>query len=81
MNAMQIRVQFFAHLTEKFGEFDTFLLSPGATATQLLDLLRKRQPEASALLSVCRIATDERILSDGDALPSQVCVFPPMSGG
>ena len=81
MNEMKIHVQFFAHLSERFGAAQTLCLEAGASTADLLDLLCSMKPETSALLAVCRIATDERILSSGETLPSHVCVFPPMSGG
>jgi len=77
----EIQVQFFAHLAEKFGEHRTVLLKPGSSTIDLMDLLSAMRPDVSGLLAVCRVATDERILSSGEALPHRVCVFPPMSGG
>lgn len=77
----EIHVQFFAHLAEAFGSSRIFSLRQDAGTTDLFEALRAIKPETSRLLSVCRIATDERILADGETLPSSVCIFPPMSGG
>lgn len=77
----EVRVEFYAHLSEKFGSTRTVSLKTNANAMDLLDLLRSLKPEAAGLLAVCRIATDERILNSGEILPARVCVFPPMSGG
>ncbi len=84
MEAVQIRVQFFARSRELAGCAEAVeAVPPGSSVGELLEKLFRRFPRLAELKKSLRVAvgldyrSGEHLLQDGD----EVSILPPMQGG
>jgi molybdopterin converting factor small subunit len=83
MDKRPIKIICFAGLRKYFGSEATVLVESGASYSKVIDELKAINPEATEILSSCRIAVNEDFISLDELLKSENTLFliPPSSGG
>ena len=83
MNKKAIKIICFAGLRKYFGSEVTVLVESGASYSKVIDELKSVNPEATEVLSSCRIAVNEEFVSLNDPVKTENTLFliPPSSGG
>lgn len=83
MDKISIKIVCFAGLRKYFGAETTVHVEPGSSYSKIIDKLKEMKPEASEVLSSCRIAVNEEFVSLGEKIKSENTMFliPPSSGG
>ena len=83
MDKRPIRIICFAGLRKYFGSEVTVLVETGASYSKVIDELNAINPEATEILSSCRIAVNEEFISLNEPLKPENILFliPPSSGG
>lgn len=83
MNKTPIKIICFAGLRKYFGSELTVLVETGASYSQVINELKVINPEATEILSSCRIAVNEDFISLEELLEPENILFliPPSSGG
>lgn len=83
MDKRLIKIICFAGLRKYFGSETTVLVEPGASYSKIIDELKGINPEATEVLSSCRIAVNEEFISLDGPLKTENTIFliPPSSGG
>ena len=78
-----LTVLYFAAAREAAGAAREALDATPATVADLRRALLERHPALARVLPQCRIAVNQEMARDGDALPpgAEVAVIPPVSGG
>jgi sulfur-carrier protein len=80
---IKITIQVFAVLKEYFEEKFEINISEQSSCMAILSLLGKLQPQATGLLSKCRVASEEAILDNNYTFNNndKIYIIPPSSGG
>jgi len=80
---VQLTILYFAGAREAAGAAREAIEGAPATVSELRRLLIERHPALARVLPQCRIAVNQEMAEDADALPSgaEVAVIPPVSGG
>ena len=80
---VEITVSCFAGLRKYFAATETVKCTLPATCDEILEKMLAKNPEASVMLSKCRIAIGEQFVPQDFVLTENVVVFliPPSSGG
>ncbi|HYQ80553.1 MAG TPA: molybdenum cofactor biosynthesis protein MoaE [Anaeromyxobacteraceae bacterium] len=80
---MALTVLYFAAAREAAGTERETLEAAPATVADLRRLLVERHPGLARVLVRCRIALDQRLAEEADAVPpvAEVAVIPPVAGG
>ena len=83
MDKRNIKIVCFAGLRKYFGGEVSVFVDSGATYSKVIDELKTLNPEASEVLSNCRIAVNEKFVSLDETIKSENTLFliPPSSGG
>jgi len=83
MDKRPIKIICFAGLRKYFGNEITVLVKSGASYSEVIDELKAINPEATDVLSSCRIAVNEEFISLDEPLKTENILFliPPSSGG
>ena len=83
MDKRPIKIICFAGLRKYFGSEATVLVESGASYSKVIDELKAINPEATEILSSCRIAVNEDFISLDEPLKPENTIFliPPSSGG
>lgn len=83
MDKRPIKIICFAGLRKYFGSEVTVLVESGASYSNVIDELKAVNPEATEVLSSCRIAVNEEFVSLKEPIGTENTVFliPPSSGG
>lgn len=83
MDKRPIKIICFAGLRKYFGSETTVLIETGASYSKVIDELKLINPEATEVLSSCRIAVNEEFISLDEPLKPGNTLFliPPSSGG
>lgn len=83
MNKTPIKIICFAGLRKYFGSEVTVHVESGASYSNVIDELKVINPEATEILSSCRIAVNEDFISLNELLKPENTLFliPPSSGG
>lgn len=83
MDNKSIQVICFAGLKKYFGNETTVSVGLGASYSALIDALKALKPEATEVLSSCRIAVNEKFVPLNEPIGNEITVFliPPSSGG
>ncbi len=79
----QLTIQLFARLKDFFPPTVEIELSEAATTHDVLEVLKKQEPQAAIVLDNCRVAVGEDIVSP-DYTPVTndiIFILPPSSGG
>lgn len=83
MRNIQIKVLFFGSLKEFFCDQVELQVPDNINLGRLMKIFKEKSPEASNILSSCRIAVDNE-LRDLDFIvnePLEIAFLPPYSGG
>jgi sulfur-carrier protein len=83
---MKLQVRYFASIREALGAGESVDAPPGATLSQLRDLLIQRSPAHAAALArgrALRCALNQALSDESVAIPegAEVAFFPPVTGG
>ena len=83
MDKRPIKIICFAGLRKYFGSELTVHIDSGASYSDVIDELKVINPEATEILSSCRIAVNEEFVSLNELLKTENILFliPPSSGG
>jgi len=83
MDRIPIKIICFAGLRKYFGSEVTVLVESGVSYSNVIDELKVINPEATEVLSSCRIAINEEFISLSELLKPENTLFliPPSSGG
>ena len=83
MDKRPIKIICFAGLRKYFGSEATVLVESGASYSVVINELKAINPEATEILSSCRIAVNEDFISLDEPLKPENILFliPPSSGG
>lgn len=83
MDKRLIKIICFAGLRKYFGSEVTVLVESGASYSKVIVELKAIKPEATEVLSSCRIAVNEEFISLSEPLKPENTIFliPPSSGG
>ena len=83
MDKIPIKIICFAGLRKYFGTEVTVLVETGTNYSKVIDELKVINPEATEILSSCRIAVNEEFISLDELLKPENILFliPPSSGG
>lgn len=83
MNKRSIKIICFAGLRKYFGSEVKVLVESRASYSKVIDELKIINPEATEILSSCRIAVNEDFISLDEPLKPENILFliPPSSGG
>jgi len=83
MEKRSIKIICFAGLRKYFGSEVTVLVESGASYSNVIEELKVINPEATEILSSCRIAVNEEFISLDELLKPENTIFliPPSSGG
>jgi len=83
MEKRSIKIICFAGLRKYFGSEVTVLVESEDSYSNVIDELKVINPEATEVLSSCRIAVNEEFISLSEPLKSENTIFliPPSSGG
>lgn len=83
MDKRPIKIICFAGLRKYFGSETTVTVDPDASYSVVIDELKAFNPEATEVLSSCRIAVNEAFVSLSDQIKPENTIFliPPSSGG
>ncbi len=83
MDQRSIKIVCFAGLRKYFGNETTVHVESGASYSEIIDELKAINPEATEVLSSCRIAVNEEFVSLSEPLRPENNLFliPPSSGG
>ena len=83
MDKRSIKIICFAGLRKYFGNETTVLVEPEASYSKIIDELKSINPDATEILSSCRIAVNEEFISLEEPLKTENTLFliPPSSGG
>ena len=83
MDKRAIKIICFAGLRKYFGNETTVHVESGDSYTVVIDGLKAINPEATEVLSSCRIAVNESfvLLSDPIKTENTIFLIPPSSGG
>ena len=83
MDKRTIKIICFAGLRKYFGSETTVQVVSGASYSKVIDELKAMNPEATDVLSSCRIAVNEEFISLDEPIKSENTIFliPPSSGG
>ena len=80
---MPLTVLYFAAAREAAGGASESLEAAPATVAELRRMLLERHPSLARILPRCRLAVNQEMADDADAVPdgAEVAVIPPVSGG
>jgi molybdopterin converting factor subunit 1 len=80
---VELTILYFAGAREAAGSARETLAQAPATVGDLRRTLLERHPALARVLPQCRIAVNQELAHDGDALPAgaEVAIIPPVSGG
>ena len=83
MDKRSIKIICFAGLRKYFGNETTVFVEPEASYSKIIDELKSINPDATEILSSCRIAVNEEFISLEEPLKTENTLFliPPSSGG
>ena len=83
MDRMNIKIVCFAGLRKYFGSEATVTLDSGASYSGVINELKTINPEATEVLSGCRIAVNEEFVRLIEPIKPEDTIFliPPSSGG
>ncbi|BBE17441.1 hypothetical protein AQPE_1591 [Aquipluma nitroreducens] len=83
MDKRAIKIICFAGLRKYFGSETTVHVESGDNYSVIIDGLKAINPEATEVLTSCRIAVNEAFVSLGDPIKTENAIFliPPSSGG
>ncbi len=83
MDKRTIKIICFAGLRKYFGSEATVHVESGASYSAVIDELKAINPDATEVLSSCRIAVNEEFVSLNEPLKPENILFliPPSSGG
>lgn len=83
MDKRSIKIICFAGLRKYFGNETTVHVEPEASYSKIIDELKSINPDATEILSSCRIAVNEEFISLEEPLKTENTLFliPPSSGG
>lgn len=83
MDKRTIKIICFAGLRKYFGNEATVTVETGASYSNVIDELKIINPEATEILSSCRIAVNEEFITLNELLKPENTIFliPPSSGG
>ena len=83
MDKRAIKIICFAGLRKYFGSETTVRVESEASYLKIIDELKAINPEATEILSSCRIAVNEKFISLDEPLKPENTIFliPPSSGG
>ena len=83
MDKRPIKIICFAGLRKYFGSETTVLVDFVASYSNVIEELKVINPEATEVLSSCRIAVNEEFISLSEPLKPENTIFliPPSSGG
>lgn len=83
MDKRPIKIICFAGLRKYFGSETTVAVDPDSNYSAVIDELKAINPEATEVLSSCRIAVNEAFVSLNEPLKPENTIFliPPSSGG
>ena len=83
MDKRAIKIICFAGLRKYFGNETTVLVESGDSYSVVIDGLKAINPEATEVLSSCRIAVNESFVQLSDPIKTENTIFliPPSSGG
>ncbi len=83
MEKKSIKIICFAGLRKYFGGETTVLVEPDSNYSKVIEELQVLHPEASEILSSCRIAVNEDFVRLSETVKSEDTLFliPPSSGG
>jgi MoaE-MoaD fusion protein len=78
-----LTILYFAAARDAAGTAREDLAAGPATVADLRRALAERHPALARVLPRCRLAVNEEVAEDGDALPdgAEIAVIPPVSGG
>lgn len=83
MDKRSIKIICFAGLRKYFGNETTVHVEPEASYSKIIDELKSINPDATEILSSCRMAVNEEFISLEEPLKTENTLFliPPSSGG
>jgi len=83
MDKRPIKIICFAGLRKYFGSETSVLVEPNSNYSKVIKTLQKLKPEATEVLSSCRIAVNEEFVQLNEPMKSENTLFliPPSSGG
>ncbi|MEZ5103733.1 MAG: MoaD/ThiS family protein [Draconibacterium sp.] len=83
MNTREIKIISFAGLRKYFGGETTINVEPGCNYSKVIEEMQLLNPEATEILSSCRIAVNEEFVQLSESMKSEDTLFliPPSSGG
>ena len=83
METREIKIICFAGLRKYFGSQTTVKVEPGDSYSKIIEKMKLLNPEATEILSSCRIAVDEDFvrLSEPIKPGDSLFLIPPSSGG
>ena len=83
MDKRAIKIICFAGLRKYFGSETTVHVESGDNYSAIIDGLKAINPEATEVLSSCRIAVNELFVQLSDPIKTESTIFliPPSSGG
>lgn len=83
MDRMNIKLVCFAGLRKYFGSQTTVTVVSGASYSAVIDELKAINPEATEVLSGCRVAVHEKFVRLNEPINPEDTIFmiPPSSGG
>ena len=83
MEKRSIKIVCFAGLRKYFGSEATVHVESGSSYLNIIDKLKAMNPEATEVLSSCRIAVNEEFVQLSEPVKSENTLFliPPSSGG
>ena len=83
MEKRSVKIKCFAGLRKFFGSEVTLLVEPDSSYIKVIEALQLLNPEATEILSSCRIAVNEDFVQLSETMKQEDNLFliPPSSGG
>ena len=83
MEKRSLKIKCFAGLRKFFGSEVTVLVEPDSSYIKVIEALQLLNPEATEILSSCRIAVNEDFVQLSETMKQEDNLFliPPSSGG
>ena len=83
MEKRSVKIKCFAGLRKFFGSEVTLLVEPDSSYIKVIEALQLLNPEATEILSSCRIAVNEDFVQLSETMKQEDTLFliPPSSGG
>lgn len=83
MEKRSVKIKCFAGLRKFFGSEVTVLVEPDSSYIKVIEALQLLNPEATEILSSCRIAVNEDFVQLSETMKQEDTLFliPPSSGG